>query len=225
MTINHHLDDATLMSLSAGTLGEALSVVASAHTAMCSRCRARMRELDVIGGVLLEAVEPAGLEHGRMSLGALAARHLGSGTPVRSQEVGRVRHADTGAGALPSPLARVIGRPIDDINWKWLGPGVATHVVRLSDGAEGDLRLLRVAPNKKLPEHGHGGTELTMIISGAYRDQFGVFGPGDVADMDEDVEHQPIVEPGAPCICAVACEAPARFKGRVARLLQPLIGM
>ena len=63
MKIIHHLDDATLMSLSSGTLGEALSVVASAHISACARCRTRLRQLDMIGGALLGATEPKPIGH------------------------------------------------------------------------------------------------------------------------------------------------------------------
>ncbi len=226
MKVNHHLDDATLMSLSAGTLGEALSIVAAAHVGICSLCRSKMRELDALGGVLLTATEQADLNEGTIAvwtdeLSEETVRAAGG----RGRDQNRHSHGARPDGELPGPLAKIIDQPLDQIKWKWLGPGVSAHVLKLSDSADGDVRLLKVAPNKRLPEHGHGGTELTMIISGAYRDQFGVFGPGDVADMDEDVEHQPVVEPGEPCICVVACEAPARFKGPIARLLQPWFGM
>ena len=39
MSIAHHLDDATLMSLAAGTLTPALAVVAASHVALCPHCR------------------------------------------------------------------------------------------------------------------------------------------------------------------------------------------
>lgn len=223
MKINHHLDDATLMSLSAGTLGEALSVVAAAHVSNCSICSARLRQMDALGGLLLEKADTAPLEAGRSSVAQLALAKL-SAQP-RESEFAERRPKARGASDLPGPLAWLIDKPIEDISWRWMGPGVATHVLKLSDRSSGDLRLLRVAPGKKLPEHGHNGTELTLILSGAYRDEYGHFGPGDIADMDEEVEHQPVVEPGEDCICIVASEAPARFKGTLSRLLQPLIGM
>ncbi len=64
---------------------------------------------------------------------------------------------------------------------------------------------------------------MTLVLSGAYRDAMGRFGCGDIADLDEHIEHQPRVEPGEPCICIVATEAPTRFKGFFSRLLQPLV--
>ena len=36
------------------------------------------------------------------------------------------------------------------------------------------------------------------------------------------MEHQPVTVPGAPCICVAATDAPLRFSGWMARMLQPL---
>ena len=99
------------------------------------------------------------------------------------------------------------------------------HRLPTSKAARGSLRLLKIAPGKKIPEHGHGGTEITMVLTGSYRDAFGRFGPGDVADLDENVEHQPTVISSEPCICLVATEAPTRFKSFFGRLFQPLVGI
>ncbi|MGI9521307.1 MAG: ChrR family anti-sigma-E factor [Hyphomicrobiaceae bacterium] len=214
MTIKHHLDDATLMSLSAGTLGEALTIVAATHVMACRRCRERVQLLDMIGGELVKDFDEE----------PVSMVSSDGGLSRSSDQLSRAG-SDRNETGLPRPLDRIVGRSLASIPWKWLGPGVATHVLRLSDGAPGDLRLLRVAPGKKLPEHGHGGIELTHIISGAYRDEFGLFRAGDIADVDEEVEHQPIVEPGEYCICVVASEARARFKSPLSRLVQPLIGM
>jgi RNA polymerase sigma factor (sigma-70 family) len=53
----------------------------------------------------------------------------------------------------------------------------------------------------------------------------GRFAKGDIADLDEEIEHRPVVEASEPCICLAASEAPTRFKSWPARLLQPLIGI
>ena len=44
--------------------------------------------------------------------------------------------------------------------------------------------------------------------------------PGDVADLDSDVEHQPVTTPGVACICVSALDAPLVFSGWFARKLQ-----
>lgn len=85
--------------------------------------------------------------------------------------------------------------------------------------------MLKIAPGKSLPMHGHGGTELTQVLRGAYDDRLGHFAPGDMADLDSEVEHQPVTIPGVPCVCVAALEAPLRFRGWLARKLQPLVGL
>ena len=50
----------------------------------------------------------------------------------------------------------------------------------------------------------------------------GQFAPGDIADLDSGVEHQPVTVPGTACICVSALDAPLRFPGWLAQRLQPL---
>jgi putative transcriptional regulator len=89
----------------------------------------------------------------------------------------------------------------------------------------GTVRLLRLAPGVSVPHHGHVGTELTLILRGAYADAFGIFGPGDLAEHDEQDRHEPAVAGDEECLCLIATEAPLRFTGLVPRLMQPLFGI
>ena len=57
MTIIHHLDDATILSYAAGTLGEALSVAAACHISMCPECRTAVRKAEALGGEILDDLE------------------------------------------------------------------------------------------------------------------------------------------------------------------------
>ena len=130
------------------------------------------------------------------------------------------------AGELPRPLAMALGgASFSDIAWKTRAPGVAMCDVKLSPGARGQLKLLRIGAGRAMPEHGHGGEEITLVLQGAYHDHMGRFARGDVADLDEDIEHRPVADSGEACICLVAIEQPTRFKSFVARLMQPLVGI
>ena len=73
-----------------------------------------------------------------------------------------------------------------------------------------------------MPDHGHSGTELTLVLQGAFRDASDRFGPGDVEIATEADEHKPVAEAGLDCICLAATDAPLRFTGMLPRLLQPL---
>jgi len=213
MTITHHLDDATLMSFAAGSLPDALSAVAAAHVAMCARCSGEVAALESIGGVLLGELSPALLNKVEIA----PAGGQASAGPI-SRDNARPRSGD-----LPGPLARLIGSDLHSVRWRWLGPGLWHH--RLQINGKGNLGLVKVTPGHVIPEHSHGGSELTLVLRGPFRDATGHYSPGDVADLDDTVEHTPIADPGPDCICLVANENPARFRGVIARLLQPLHGM
>ncbi|MGK2921870.1 MAG: ChrR family anti-sigma-E factor [Methyloceanibacter sp.] len=216
MKIAHHPDRATLMSYAAGSLDEAFATVVATHLASCAECRSRLRETEEIGGNLLEAIDAVPLD---------AAAFERAMSKLNEPVEQTLDEPEQRKPSLSRPLARLVGGGLDDVAWKTVAPGVAMHRLPTSKAARGSLTLLKIAPGKKIPEHGHGGTEITLVLTGSYRDAFGRFGPGDVADLDENVEHQPMVDSSEPCICLVATEAPTRFKSFFGRLFQPLVGI
>ncbi len=217
MTITHHLDPATILAFTAGTLSEALGVVAASHIAWCGECRKAVRAAETVGGEMIAGMEEA--EVSNACRDATLAR-LEQATVHRFPQAKSVRRE------APAPLDQLLGgKTLMELPWKTKAPGVQMVELPLTRKDRGKLLLMRIAPGKSMPEHGHGGEEITMILSGAYTDKLGRFAAGDVADLDEDVDHKPIVEAGEACICLVATEAPTRFKSLPARLLQPLIGI
>jgi len=214
MNPHHHLDAATLIGYSAGALPTAFAAVVSAHLSVCRACREQALDSDRIGGQLLRQQEGAALS--AASRQAMLARLADTPAAPKATASSRPQRAD----ALPEPLWPYFGETYGALRWRLIGPGV--HHIRARDVQDSHLMLLRVAPGRSLPMHSHGGSELTMILQGAYDDLRGHFAPGDVADLDVDVEHQPITSPGLPCVCVAATDAPLRFSGWLARTLQPL---
>jgi len=207
MSISHHLDDATLMSFAAGALPAALPAVAATHTDMCPRCRREVAALERFGGAVMADLSPVALERSEPV--------QATAMPADTRELS----LRTGNGEVPGPIAPLVGGGLDAVAWRWLGPGVWDHPLPLT-GA-GKLRLLKVAPGHGIPEHGHGGAELTLVLRGSFNDETGRYARGDVADLDETVEHQPVVPPGASdCICLIASETPERFHGLITRQWQ-----
>lgn len=121
---------------------------------------------------------------------------------------------------LPAPLHPYFGASYRALKWRWMAPGV--HCIRAAGTRSGTLLMLKIGPGRSMPVHSHGGTELTQILRGAYHDALGQFAPGDIADLDSGVEHQPVTVPGTACICVSALDAPLRFPGWLAQRLQPL---
>ena len=217
MTITYHADASTLMSYAAGTLSEALSAVVASHVSLCPACKADMGALDRVGGLLLGGLPP-------MAMVTLTPK-LSSAIEVTTDEGDHVLAAIEHAGDVPAPLSRIVGSDLSSIQWRRLGLGVWHKTLPLSEGTKGDLRLIKVAPGQAMPEHGHGGSELTLILAGSYTDTIGRFSTGDLADLDEDVQHKPMADKITGCICLIASQEPARFKGVFARMVQPFVGL
>lgn len=227
MSPRHHLDEATVLSFAAGALSAEMAAVAATHMEVCRLCRERLSDAERIGGALLGQQQPAGADSVRGARLREAMLDLLDEEP--KIEVRQVRQADApvkpsdAADCLPRPLQPYFGRSWRALRWRWMAPGV--HMVRAARGSGDTLILLKIAPGKSMPMHSHQGTELTQILQGAYDDALGHYAPGDVADLDNEIQHQPITAPSVPCVCVAALDAPLRFPGWLARKLQPLVGL
>ncbi len=213
-SITHHPDGSTLMSYAAATLAEPLAAVVACHVSMCPSCWAEVRDLERMGAALMLS-EPK-----RPEDRPLEPRH-----PPESAIWSAPRRIDRSDERLPAPLVATYGLTLERIPWRRLGPGVWHHRLALRQDREGDLRLLKIAAGRKMPDHGHGGAELTLMLEGSYSDVTGQYRRGDVQDVDEEVEHQPVVGAEADCICLIASDRPARFKSLIGRMMQPWTGL
>ncbi len=223
MSSHHHLHESTLMSYVAGALPASLSVVAGAHLERCAYCRDRMRDAEAIGSVLLEQTQPVAADDRRQALreamlSTLSTAEVQPGQAMPAKQLPNER-PEADPDHLPVSLHPYFGDSLSRLRWRWMAPGV--HCIRAEQMPS--LIMLKIAPGKCLPMHSHGRSELTQILRGSYNDALGLFAPGDVADLDEDVEHQPVTAPGVPCICVSALDAPLVFSGWVARQVQRFV--
>jgi putative transcriptional regulator len=221
-TITHHLDEATILAFAAGTLPEALGFAAATHAAYCKQCRDAVRAAEVLGGGLLMQESSTVVTD---DCRAATLAKLDAVVPSMKEAVSNSATANS-AAEVPAVLCNLLDNTkLADLRWKTKAPGVAMYEIPLSRGGKTRLQLLRIGPGRSLPEHGHGGEELTVVLRGSYKDHTGRYLAGDVADLDEETEHQPTVDSDEDCICLVAIEAPTKFKGLLARLAQPFVGI
>lgn len=210
LPIKHHLNDALLMGYAAGALPEAFNLVMATHISVCDECRARMHSFDAIGGEIVATTETAPLADG--CLAATLALIAASGTEPAPRPAM--------SGIFPQPLRDYVGGDLDAVKWRRVGGGVSQALLKTRDAAT--VRLLRIPGGVAVPDHGHRGLELTLVLQGAFSDATDQFGAGDVEIADEAMVHKPVAEAGVDCICLAATDAPLRFSGLMPRLVQSI---
>jgi len=231
MNINHHLDEATLFSYVAGSLSQGMALVVASHISICDSCRERVFETEAIGGALLNEmvsdnssdssasvkVDETALEQVLACLDEVE-RTISLDSSLSDGEPDACSPGNT--GEVPAPLSDYIGGSLDAVQWKRLSPGF--YYFDVFKEQRGICRLLKVAPGKSILPHGHHGNELTLLLRGSYADEVGRFAQGDVADLDDQIEHQPLVDGNEDCICLVATDSPLRFTTLLGKVMQPI---
>ncbi len=205
--IHHHIPEALLADYARGALDEAFSLVLATHISLCDQCRATLGALEAPGGVLLEEAAAA-----PVSDAAKAAVLAQLDDALPQQPVYRKDRL------YPAPLDEFVND--DNPRWSKMGGGVKQMI--LTQNASSSARLLYIPAGQAVPDHGHNGMELTLVLQGAFVDETGTYAKGDLEIADSDLEHTPVAAPGAPCICLAATDAALRFNSLIPRLLQPI---
>lgn len=214
----HHPKTDTLADFAAGRMDEARAVVIATHAAQCAQCAEVIADFEAAGGCVLDSVEPVAMADD--ALEKILAR-AGTGANVILPET----PATDSNPENRLPLSAYLNGDIDDVKWRPVAPGLAQSVIEAQGYRSGVLRLLKIEPGTKMPRHTHKGEELTLILRGAYEDEVGGFGVGDLADLDGDHTHSPKAIGDEPCICLIATSAPLAFKTIAGRIAQPFIGL
>jgi putative transcriptional regulator len=211
MTIRHHLSEQLLIGYAAGNLPEAFSLVVATHVSMCDECRARLASYDTLGGALIEG-------QGDVAMGDAALETALARIDRRPQATQSAPLK--AAGMFPAPLADYVGGDLSAVAWRSIGMGVKQAI--LPTGRDASARLLYIPAGVAVPDHGHRGLELTLVLQGAFADANDRFDRGDLEIADESLEHTPVAMAGMDCICLAATDAPLRFRAVLPRLAQAL---
>ena len=215
----HHLTPQLLMAYSAGTLPEAFDLIVASHVSLCDTCRAELASYDAVGGALLEAETDGfrGIELDASSrsdvLAAIRNEEPAAPAPAPAPKCGDPR--------VPTPLAPYVVGGLDTVKWRSVGMGVKQSILPTAPGAT--ARLLYIPAGTAVPDHGHNGTEVTLVLKGAFEDEDGRFARGDVEVATEELNHTPVADISEDCICLAVTDAPLRFKGLLPRLAQPFL--
>lgn len=217
--IKHHISDQLLIGYAAGTLPEAFSLIVASHVSLCDECRAALAAHEAVGGALLE--EAAGDVTADMDAGALARTLAMLEAPRAASDTAERGQRRAARGPLPAPLAEYVGTDLENVRWRPVGMGVKQAILSTSKSAT--ARLLYIPAGTAVPDHSHHGTEITMVLQGAFEDETARFERGDVEIADGDLHHTPVADIHEDCICLAVTDAPLKFRGLLPRLLQPFL--
>ncbi|MEO0744813.1 MAG: ChrR family anti-sigma-E factor [Pseudomonadota bacterium] len=209
--IKHHLTDSILMGYAAGTLPEAFNLMVATHVSLCDECRARLEGFEAVGGEMLD--QPASNEVA-MDAGSLAATM----SLIAGGAQDEIRMPRATASVLPGPLQDYVGGDLDAIQWRGIGMGVKQAILPTSKDAS--ARLLFIPAGAAMPDHGHQGLEMTMVLQGAFQDEDDYFARGDVEVADSDTHHTPVADIHEDCICLAVTDAPLQFQGLLPKIAQ-----
>jgi putative transcriptional regulator len=217
MTVKHHLTDDLLMAYSAGDLPEAVNLIVATHISLCDECRAALGSYDAVGGAVLDTCDSVQMSNN--SLNSVLDMIHAQDNQVQDKPV----LAKVQDDVLPAPLVDYVGGGLDNVRWRSAGMGVKQAILPTSKDAT--ARLLYIPAGTAIPDHGHHGLELTLVLQGAFQDEDGYFSRGDIEVADEDMNHTPVADISEDCICLAVTDAPLKFKGLMPRIAQPFLGI
>lgn len=213
------IPDEWLVSYAAGAVSEAKSALIATHASFHPELKAKISAAEALGGALIDDAETADVP------ADLLDRILD-----QIDEVDQVTEAPCSSehkvsGNIPQPLAKYLETDINQLKWRFMGPGMKQ--VKLWNGPNGErLWLLKARGGTEIPEHGHTGQEMTLVLQGSYHVDGQKFGVGDMEIANSSIQdHRPMIDEGEDCICLVVTEAPIKLKSFVGRMFQPFIGL
>jgi putative transcriptional regulator len=173
---------AFMLDYAAGSLSPAEKLAGDLHCALSRDGGRNGRMLEAIGGALLERAPPK--PPGYFDTARLAGSSLAGE-----------------AGPASSHLEKYIQRDLLALKWNKSIFGVQTRPTSTPNAS-----LLRLDPGQRAPAHGHGRRDVTVVLRGAFADQYGVYERGDIAFAEPGMKHEPRAVGDETCVCLLAAE-------------------
>ncbi len=204
--------DELLLGRAFGKLSAPEALAVDTHLALSPAARRRYAAYRELGGLFLDELEPARLSPGAWQRLEEALQRHEPRPPSPPKPIDR---------RVPAPLRRFVPHGFEALPWRNLGPALEYRLPCEVPGYR--VSLLRVRAGKSIPVHTHKGRELTVVIEGGFRDEFGRYERGDLVIADAEVEHRPVVDEDEDCLCLTVLDAPLELTGPLGRWLNPLL--
>lgn len=213
MTINFDNLDALISGYVAGSLPLPLHVMMASQLEISDEHHSFVSALENAAGNELEELPPVPLLKRDEALDLIFSN---------GDETQSAHGIDTRCDVMPSALVDFTGFKINDIPWKTKLPGFKEFDLGNIDGC--DVSMFWIKPGRTVPMHTHDGKEISMVLQGAFTDERGFFGRGDISIADENVEHRPTADMSAPCIGFAVTDGPQRLTGSLKQRIGDILG-
>lgn len=220
----HHPDERWLTEYVAGSLSESQALCVSTHLSYCASCSAEVAKLNRIGAMVFDNQPPsASVDHTMFDriMSRIESRDIDFEHDELRPSLDPARPV-SGVERLPSAISKLVPGGMDQLRWKKLGKYLRVAGLHSLDDQR-DVSLHKLMPGGTVAEHDHQGEEITVVLCGSFSDQDGVYRAGDFIVRQPGDTHRPIVTGEEECICLAVCDAPVKFTGMFARLLNPLV--
>jgi putative transcriptional regulator len=214
--INRHPESDLLVEYASGSLSVAPCISVTTHLQYCKQCSDSVESLGEIGGELLTTAEAVPVSDGLFDRVIASLDSLVEEEP--SDEPQR-QCSDTISDELPEFMQRLL--PDGELDWRRLSPSLKVAPISVGE-EEYELALHRIDAGGKAPEHDHLGKEITVVLTGSFSDEDGVYQPGDFLVREAGDTHRPFAARNQECICLSVLEAPIRLTG-IKRVLNPFL--
>ena len=206
--------DALLARYVAGSLPAPARVLVESHLQLKPDNRGLTAGLEAMAGVELDAGVPVALGSPEKRIDAIVTGETAPDAPVRET---------TAAGIFPPALRDFVGFDVEDVPWRTKMPGFKEYDIGEIDGCH--VSLFWIRPGRKIPAHTHEGTELSLVLDGAFTDRTGRYGRGDISLADDTIDHRPTAEKDRPCIGLAVTDGPLRLTGPLHQRLSDILGV
>lgn len=217
--VKYHPDARFLTDYAAGSLPASQALCVATHLHFCAGCRMRVGELTELGAELFMQQQPSAVN--AAAFDRLLER-------IESQPAARKRVAggktDGSLSTLPRTLHRLAGADLEKVRWRRVGRKFRYANLNIGDSTR-ETSLLDIKAGGSVPQHSHGGDEITVLLKGSFSDQEGKYAVGDFIVRTRGETHRPVASQDQDCLCLTTLDAPIVMRNWWLRLGLKLVGM
>jgi len=186
-----HAPTETIADYAAGALTPGMTLLVASHLSYCPACRDKASRLEALAGALLADCPPVapGARCLRGALERIAAEKEPAAPPRAA------------AAALPRPLTDWLRKPLCDLRWRAVMPGL--NACALDGFARERVGLMRGDPGVAIPAHCPSGAGGALVLAGRLREGADTYRCGDLAFPRPPAGADPEVVGSDPCLCLV----------------------